>query len=130
MRRSILGLCLGALAGCAAGAALWRRSIPMPLGEYTRYALYMAVLDEEICRGELAGCRMGGRTIVFPPKDQSLQDRYHLFLSMNRGKGRETLRREIESMERRLQAAGQFEKKGEELEVLLQTPEEMRPTSS
>lgn len=127
MRRSILGLCLGALAGCAAGAVLWRRSIPMPLGEYTRYALYMAVLDEEICRSELAGCRMGGRTIVFPPKDQSLQDRYHLFLSMNRGKGRETLRREIGSMERRLQAAQQLEK-GETLELLLCQTEERDPS--
>ena len=45
----------GALAACAGGVLCFRRSIRMPLKEYTRYALLMAVLDDEICRNELQG---------------------------------------------------------------------------
>lgn len=119
MRKRTVFFGLSAMAVCTAGAALWRKSIPMPLKEYTRYALYMAVLDEEICRRELENCRVGGVPIVFPPKDLSLQDRYHLFLAMNREKSREALRQEMTAMERRLQAAEQCER-GEELEVSLQ----------
>ena len=68
-----------ALAACISGAAHLRRNIRMPLREYTRYALYMAALDDEICRNELEGKNIGGELILFPPKSESLQYRYHLF---------------------------------------------------
>lgn len=57
--------------------------IRMPLKEFTRYALYMAVLDDEICRNELEGNQIGDEVITFPPKEETLQYRYHLFLQMN-----------------------------------------------
>ena len=50
------------LGGLAVGAGVTARRwwlIRMPLKEFTRYALYMAVLDDEICRNELEGCRIG-----------------------------------------------------------------------
>ena len=49
----------------------------IPLEEYTRYALYMAVMDDEICRNELEGNWIDGKEITFPPKMESLQQRYH-----------------------------------------------------
>lgn len=92
----------GALAACAGGVLCFRRSIRMPLKEYTRYALFMAVLDDEICRNELQGRRFGGRTVLFPPKSESLQYRYHLFLQMNRKKSRARLQMETDQLEQRL----------------------------
>ena len=45
----------------------------MPFKEFTRYALYMAVMDDEICRNELEGNDLGGVRIEFPDKMDSLQ---------------------------------------------------------
>ena len=92
-----------ALAACIGGAAHLRRNIRMPVREYTRYALYMAALDDEICRNELEGKNIGGELILFPPKSESLQYRYHLFLQMNRRKSRAALQAEIAQMEARLE---------------------------
>ena len=80
----------------------------MPLKEYTRYALLMAVLDDEICRNELQGRRFGGRTVLFPPQSESLQYRYHLFLQMNRAKSRQQIQKEIAEKEQRLQESRQY----------------------
>ena len=80
----------------------------MPLREYTRYALYMAALDDEICRNELVGKNIGGELILFPPNSESLQYRYHLFLQMNRRKSRAALQAEIAQMEARLQQSRQY----------------------
>ena len=80
----------------------------MPLKEFTRYALYMAVMDDEICRNELEGNRIGDEVITFPPKEKTLQERYHLFLQLNRSKSRGQLRKEIADMEQRLQASRQY----------------------
>ena len=93
----------GALAACAGGVLCFRRSIRMPLKEYTRYALFMAVLDDEICRNELQGRRFGGRTVLFPPQSESLQYRYHLFLQMNRKKSRARLQMEADQLQQRLE---------------------------
>lgn len=93
---------LGLLAACGVAGLLYRWQYRMPMGEYTRYALYMAVLDDEICRNELEGNRIDGETIVFPPRMESLQERYHLFLRMNRKCCRSDLRAEIAAMEVRL----------------------------
>lgn len=76
---------LGCLAVGVASAVRWRWMIRMPLQEFTRYALYMAVMDDEICRNELEGNQIGDEIITFPPKVETLQERYHLFLQMKPG---------------------------------------------
>ena len=99
---------LGCLTVAAGAAACRCRIIRMPLREFTRYALYMAVMDDEICRNELEGNRIGDGVIIFPPKAESLQERYHLFLQRNRTKSRGQLRQEIKELEQRLQASRQY----------------------
>ncbi len=80
----------------------------MPLKEFTRSALYMAVMDDEICRNELEGNRIGDKTITFPHKAETLQARYHLFLQMSRAKSRQQIQKNIVEMERRLQESRQY----------------------
>ena len=99
---------LGCLAVGTGAAACWRWMFRMPLKEFTRYALYMAVLDDEICRNELVGNRIGDTVIRFGPKEKSLQDRYHIFLQMTHKKIRRQLQAEIAEMEQRLQASRQY----------------------
>ena len=99
---------LGGLAAVAGAAICWRRMIRMPLREFTRCALYMAVMDDEICRNELEGNQIGDEVITFPPKEETLQYRYHLFLQMNRTKSRRQLQEEIADMEQRLQESRQY----------------------
>ena len=78
----------------------------------------MAVLDDEICRNELEGCRIGDEVIRFPPRAETLQDRYQMVLQMNRKKSRRQLREEIAGMEERLRESRQYiGKPGEQLEV-------------
>ena len=108
MSRGKKAACLGALALCLGGLAWYRRTYRMPLKEYTRRALYMALLDDEICRNELEGNIIGGEEIRFPPKAKSLHYRYRLYLSMNRGKNRRTLQIETARMERRLEESRQY----------------------
>lgn len=109
---------VGGLAVAVASAACWRRMIRMPLGEFTRYALYMAVMDDEICRNELEGNRIGDQVISFAPRAETLQERYHLFLELNRTKDREQIQQEIADMEQRLQESRQYaSQSGEQLEV-------------
>lgn len=108
MKKSHQIAALGCLAAAAGVGACWRRSIRMPLREFTRSALYMAVMDDEICRNELAGNKIGDTVITFPPKAETLQERYHLFLQMNRTKSRRQLRAEIAEMEQRLRESRQY----------------------
>ena len=99
---------LGVLGACIAGTVYYRRTIRIPLEEYTRYALYMAVMDDEICRNELEGNWIDGEEITFPPKMESLQQRYHMFLRWNRRKCRENIQAEIARMEERLEESRQY----------------------
>ena len=109
---------LGGLAAVAGAAICWRRMIRMPLREFTRCALYMAVMDDEICQNELEGNQIGDTVIAFPPREESLQERYHLFLKMNRTKSRRQLQAEIADMEQRLQESRQYlDQPKEHLEV-------------
>ena len=80
----------------------------MPLKEFTRYALYLAAMDDEICRNELEGNQIGTGVITFPPKAETLQQRYHLFLQMNRTKSRRQIQADIADMEQRLQQSRQY----------------------
>ena len=98
----------GGLAVAVRAAVCWKWLIRMPLKEFTRYALYMAVMDDEICRNELEGNQIGDQVITFPPKEETLQERYHLFLEINRAKSRRQLRQEIADMEQRLQESRQY----------------------
>ena len=72
---------IAALSGLAVVVGIACRSlmIRMPLKEFTRYALYMAVMDDEICRNELEGNQVGDEVITFPPKPDTLLKRYHFF---------------------------------------------------
>lgn len=99
---------LGCLAVVVGAAACWHWMIRMPLKEFTRYALYMAVMDDEICRNELEGNQLGNEVITFPPKAETLQERYHLFLQMNRTKSRQQIQKEIADMEQHLQDSRQY----------------------
>lgn len=111
---------LGCLAVGAGAAVCWRRKIRMPLRSFTRYALYMAVMDDEICRNELEGNQIGNTVIAFPPREESLQARYHLFLEMNQTKSRRHIQAEIAEMEQRLLESRQYlGKPKEQLEIKL-----------
>ncbi len=115
------GAAIGFLAACAGAAACYRYHFRMPLKEYTGYALYMATLDDEICRNELEGNTIQGGVIFFPPKAESLRNRYHLFLSMNQKKSRKEIQAEIAAMKQRLQASRQYLKEPKaDLEVAFQ----------
>ena len=105
MNRWKKAACLGAMALGLGGLVWYRLAYRMPLKEYTRRALYMAVLDDEICRRELAEAEPGGKPVRFPPRAESLQYRYHLFLGLNRAKSRKALQIETARMERRLASA-------------------------
>ena len=109
---------VGGLAAAVGAVACWKWMIRMPLREFTRYALYMAVLDDEICRNELEGNQIGDEVITFAPRAETLQERYHLFLELNRSKSRQQLQQEIADMEQRLQESRQYAgQSGEQLEV-------------
>ena len=109
---------VGCLAVAAGAAACWRRMIRVPIRMFTRYALYMAVLDDEICRNELEGNQIGDQVIFFAPRAETLQERYHLFLELNRTKDREQLQQEIADLEQRLQESRQYAgRPKEQLEV-------------
>lgn len=103
--------CKAAILGClatGAGIAAYRRwTIRMPFKEFTGYALYMAVMDDEICRNELEGNRIGEEIIKFPPKPETLQERYHFYLQANRTRSRRQIQDEISAMEQRLQESRQ-----------------------
>lgn len=112
------------LLGClAAGTVLCRWwMIRMPCREFARWALYMAVLDDEICRNELEGNWIGESKIVFPPRAETLQTRYHCFLQQNRKKSRRQLQREAADMEQRLRDSRQYVDQPKEwLEVFWET---------
>lgn len=109
---------LGGLAAVSGAAACWCWMIRMPLKEFTRYALYLAAMDDEICRNELEGNQIGTEVITFPPKAETLQQRYHLFLQMNRAKSRRQIQEDIANMEQRLQQSRQYiNRPKEQLEV-------------
>lgn len=98
----------GGLAVAVGAVVCWNWMIRMPLKEFTRYALYMAVLDDEICRNELEENQIGDQIITFAPRAETLQERYHLFLEMNRTKSRRQLQQEIADMEKRLRESRQY----------------------
>ena len=51
---------------------------------------------------------IGDAVITLPPKAESLQARYHLFLQSNRAKSRRQIQEEIVALERRLRESRQY----------------------
>ena len=95
-------IALGVLAAGGLGYGLFRRICRVPIKEYNRCALYMATLDDDICRREWDRLGKTSAAVAFPEKAESLQYRYHLYLRMNWGKTRHQLQQEIADMEQRL----------------------------
>lgn len=91
-----------------------------PLQEYTKICLYIAVMDDEIGRNELEGNFIGDDEIKFPPRRESLQYRYHMFLEMFKEYSLEELEAEILVYEERLESSKIYlEQKGDVLSVEL-----------
>ena len=63
--------------------------------EYHKRCLYLAVLDDLVCRRRLKGMEIGGRKVLFPQKKESLWFRYQLFLESSRFLTNEEFEREI-----------------------------------
>lgn len=76
--------------------------------EYTKICLYLAVMDDEICRNELEGNFVDGKEIVFPPKSDSLQYRYHLFLQTYKSLKLDELEQEVRVFEKRLKDSKRY----------------------
>lgn len=76
--------------------------------KYTQICLYIAVMDDEIARNELDGNFIGEKEIKFPPKIESLQYRYHMFLKLYKEYTIEELENEILIHEERLEESKQF----------------------
>lgn len=124
MKKMKKALLLG-IAALFVGGAAYKRTIRMPWQEYTRYARRMAELDDEIGRNELEGNQVDGNVIVFPPRSESVEERYHFFLKLNRRKSRAAIQGEIRQMEQRLQESKQYKDAPKEnLEVVWVEPDQ------
>ena len=100
---------VGICATISSAAYLVVKFVPkMSIKKYMQACLYIAVMDDEICRNELEGNIIGGKEIVFPPKRESLQYRYHLFLSMYKNYSSKKLEKEIVTYEKRLQTSKRY----------------------
>lgn len=88
-----------ALGGIVAACSLLPK---MPLKKYTEACLYLAIMDDEISRNELEGSIINGRRIIFPPRRETLQHRYHMFLNLYKKFSVEKMEEEIRVFEARL----------------------------
>lgn len=70
--------------------------------EYERDCLYMAVMDDEICRNRLEGMLIDGRKVEFPPKSESLHYRLELWRELNKGLSKRERQKKIKEMRERL----------------------------
>lgn len=85
------------------GLLLYMHLPKMPLKKYTAACLYLAVMDDEIARNELEGNTINGEKIIFPPKRESLQYKYHLFLEMHKKLSTTEMDVETQKFEARLE---------------------------
>lgn len=105
----MLSLVVGAGSVLSGIGYIYYKFIPkMPFKKYTEACLYMAVMDDEICRNELEGNYIDEQEIVFPSKRESLQYRYHLFLDMYKTYSKKKLEKEIYKLEKRLEESRQY----------------------
>ncbi|MCT4584631.1 MAG: hypothetical protein N4A54_06870 [Peptostreptococcaceae bacterium] len=92
--------------GCIVSFMSWiyYKFIPkMSLKKYTQACLYLAVMDDEICRNELEGEYVDGKEINFPQRRESLQYKYRLFLDMYKTYSKRKLEKIIKEYEERLE---------------------------
>lgn len=114
----VLLISLGCFAG---GSALWIRK--KKKREIEKWALFFAVMDDEICRNELEGNFVNGRPIVFGEKKDSLYDRYQYFLELLQHKSKAWCQREEKRLKKRLATSRQYAKKPKEtLQLVLVNP--------
>lgn len=93
---------------CIGGAVLAYHRLPrVSLKKYTKICLYLAVMDDEICRNELEGNYIGNKKIVFPSRRESLQYRYHLALERYKRLSLKELEDEMSKLEKRLEESKQ-----------------------
>lgn len=116
------GYIINAIGICIGGVALVYYKLPsVSWKKYTKICLYLAVMDDEICRNELEGNHVGNKRIVFPPRRDSLQYRYHLFLKTYKQLSLQQLEEEISKFEKRLEESREYINEGNvELQVELQ----------
>lgn len=80
----------------------------MSLKEYTKACLYIAVMDDEICRNELEGNFIEGEEIIFPNKKDSLKYKYDIFLKTYKTYSKKKLEEEIQMFESRLEESKKY----------------------
>ena len=69
---------------------------------FQKDCIYLAALDDEICRREWNGKKINGDVINFPPKKESLYYRYQLFAELYAGYSEKQREKEIKKFEQRL----------------------------
>ena len=90
--------------GATIGVGLYKTfKCKMTTREYTEKCLYLAYLDDGICRYELESRSLDGEEVVFQPKKESLNYRYNLFTEIYVNHTKEEMEKEIKLMETRLQ---------------------------
>jgi len=116
------GYIISAIGICIGGVALAYYNLPrVSWKKYSKICLYLAVMDDEICRNELEGNYVENKRIVFPPRRDSLQYRYHLFLETYKRLSLQQLEEEISKFEKRLEESREYINEGNvELQVELQ----------
>lgn len=102
---------LGAGAGIA-GAVWCGKHYRKAWLQYQQTCFYMATLDDEICRRELDGMVVGGKTISFPSRRETLYHRYKVFREMYCDLSPEELEVQVAKLGKRL-AGGKEKGHGE-----------------
>lgn len=106
-KKEIIGasVLLGASALTAAVVMMFKKRDKIVTEDsFQKDCIYLAALDDEICRREWNGKKINGDVINFPPKRESLYYRYQLFSEMFAGYSRKELDKEIKKFEQRLYA--------------------------
>jgi len=91
-----------------AGTFIYEKLPKVSASEYTKYCLFFAVLDDEICRNEIEGNTIVGKEIVFPPKTESIHYRYKMFLKTYTKYSKKQLEEEMKRLEKRLEDSKQY----------------------
>ena len=96
------------------GQMIYKKVPKVSFAEYSKYCLFFAVLDDEICRNELDGNTVEGKEIVFPQKTESIHYRYKLFLETYIKFSKGELEQEMKRLEKRLEESKQYIGKAKE----------------
>lgn len=110
------------LAGLGMAAFLYKNNMPkIPIKEYKLLCLELAEIDDQIARNELEGNTINRNSIVFPPKDKSIKNRYKIFFDMYKKYSREELKEEKKKLLDRLEISKQYKNdESEDLELVIE----------